>query len=134
MWIEQGDSLPDMPHRMMFEAVCKALQLWNFWIRAEYPFHPYLVDIYVHPHWVIEVDGREHQRAGLTQERDMKKTQYLHSLGITVVRAKNEDVMQNLDREVEKIVSLIAPKAPIPNPTIFRKKNFRSEKGRLFPI
>ena len=57
----------------------------------------YIVDFYCHKaKLVIELDGSQHyEKAG--QQHDTKRTEYLQSLGLKVIRFSNLDVLQNLE-------------------------------------
>jgi hypothetical protein len=51
----------------------------------------------------IEVDGKSH-RYGLWPERDRKKTQVLNDLGWTVLRFTNEEIKDDLESCVQKVL------------------------------
>ena len=57
----------------------------------------YIVDFYCHrAKLVIEVDGGQHYD-GRTQVSDLKRDQYLKSLGIRVLRFSDRDVFTNIE-------------------------------------
>lgn len=69
------------------------------------PIGRYIVDFYCHKlQLVIEVDGRSHDDQ---IQYDNIRTEYLESLGLSVIRFSNLDVMQNLDGVYEALLSYI---------------------------
>ena len=59
----------------------------------------YIVDFYCAEQMtVIEVDGSSHNHK---QEADIKRDNYLQSLGLTVIRILAVDVLQNMDGVLE---------------------------------
>ncbi len=69
--------------------------------RRQHVFDRFIVDFYCPAALlVIEVDGESHNRQ---QEYDALRTEFLESLGLRVIRFKNEDVYQNLDGVLEMI-------------------------------
>ena len=57
----------------------------------------YIVDFYCHQaKLVVELDGSQHCE-GTGQQRDLKRTEYLESLGLKVIRFSNLDVLRNFD-------------------------------------
>ena len=64
---------------------------------------PYIVDFYISSaHLVIELDGTQHfEQTG--QSSDLKRDQYLRSLGMTVLRYANNEVNQNFRGVCEDI-------------------------------
>ena len=66
----------------------------------------FIVDFYCHKAaLVIEVDGDIHD---LQQEEDARREKVLGEMGLTMVRFRNEDVIQDLPTIVAKIRSLIS--------------------------
>ena len=66
----------------------------------------FIVDFYCHKATlVIEVDGGIHD---LQQEADALREKVLSKLGLTIVRFRNEEVIQDLPTVVVKIRSLIS--------------------------
>jgi very-short-patch-repair endonuclease len=63
----------------------------------------YIVDFFCHKaKIVIEVDGGQHfENPGL--ENDSKRDAYLQSLGLTVIRINNLDVLTNMDGVIQMI-------------------------------
>ena len=66
----------------------------------------FIVDFYCHQaSLVVEVDGDIHD---LQQEEDARREKVLIEMGLTVVRFRNEDVIKDLPRIVERIRGLIS--------------------------
>ena len=66
----------------------------------------FIVDFYCHQaSLVIEVDGDIHD---LQQEEDARLENVLSEMGLTIVRFRNEDVIKDLPRVVERIRGLIS--------------------------
>jgi len=78
--------------------------LWYDCLRQlPYPFNrqriigQYIVDFYCDKlRLVIELDGSQHYEAKVAA-RDKKRTQYLESLGLAVLRFTNRDIDRNFD-------------------------------------
>jgi len=69
--------------------------------KAQHPIDIFIVDFYCHKYkLVVEVDGEIH----LSQkEYDEARTAELERFGITVIRFTNDEVMNAIDKVVEKI-------------------------------
>jgi very-short-patch-repair endonuclease len=66
----------------------------------------FIVDFYCHKAaLVVEVDGDIHD---LQQEEDARREAVLREMGLTIVRFRNENVIQALPTVVENIRSLIS--------------------------
>ena len=57
----------------------------------------YIVDFYCHKaKLVVELDGSQHyEKTG--QQQDLRRTEYLESIGLKVIRFSNLDVLRNFD-------------------------------------
>lgn len=80
---------------------------WHFKFRRQHPVSNYIADFYCHHvRLIIELDGGYHENKEVkiyddARENDIKK------LGITVLRFKNEQVMNDLEIVLDKINSTI---------------------------
>jgi len=73
--------------------------------RRQTPIGRYFVDFYCHEHGlVVELDGSQHVDQA---EYDEQRTLYLHSLGLSVIRFWNNDVLLNMDAVLEEIMTSI---------------------------
>jgi very-short-patch-repair endonuclease len=86
--------------------------------RRQAPIGPYFADFACHAkRLVIELDGGQHSEK-LHAERDAARDAYMRANGYRVLRFWNNDVMQNLNGILEKIVeTLSAPPPPTPDPS-----------------
>ncbi len=76
----------------------------------------YIVDFYCpEKKLIVEIDGDSHYLPR-TKERDTKRTQYLESLGYTVLRYTNTEVTESLDGVMKNIESAIT-KTPSDSPS-----------------
>ncbi len=79
----------------------KSKQLLGFKFRRQHVIDRFIVDFYCgEAYLVVEVDGGIHD---YTQQEDAIRQEFLESLGLRVVRLKNEDVLNSIDGALEKI-------------------------------
>ncbi len=80
-------------------------QLLGFKFRRQHPIDRFIVDFYcAEARLIIEVDGEVHD---YTQVEDAIRQEFLESLGLRVIRFKNEEVLMGFDGVLEKIVSVL---------------------------
>ena len=78
-------------------------QINGLHFRRQHPIGRFIVDFYcAKARLVIEVDGSVHDEPG-HDEYDQERQAYLESLGLRVLRCRNEDVIQNVDVALESI-------------------------------
>ena len=71
--------------------------------RRQYVIGDYIVDFYCHSaHLVVELDGSGHYEPE-QKEKDIKRTQYLESLGLTVLRFTNLEIKKYFHQVCEEI-------------------------------
>ncbi|MDQ3022345.1 MAG: endonuclease domain-containing protein [Bacteroidota bacterium] len=71
--------------------------------RRQHPVSRFVVDFYCHEKkLVIELDGEVHDSKE-AKEKDESRTFALESLGLKVIRFRNEDVIDKLESVLEKI-------------------------------
>ncbi len=74
--------------------------------RRQHPLEKYIADFYCHEkRLVIELDGGIH-RSQMQQEIDDERTSVLNRLGITVLRFKNEEVINNSKAVTDRIIKV----------------------------
>lgn len=79
----------------------KNKQLLGFKFRRQHTIDRFIVDFYCgEARLVVEVDGSIHE---YTQEEDALRQEFLESLGLRVIRFRNEEVLNFLDGVLEKI-------------------------------
>jgi len=72
--------------------------------RRQHPLLSFIADFYCHhKKLVVEVDGSVHD-CEETNERDRARTVELENYGITVLRFTNEQILQNIDAVLNKII------------------------------
>ncbi|MFM6835361.1 MAG: endonuclease domain-containing protein [Dolichospermum sp.] len=112
MW----SKLKPLARQMRTEATLAEKQLWQrlknkqllgFKFRRQQVIDRFIVDFYCHEvKLVIEVDGEIHN---YTQVEDAIREEFLESLGLRVVRFKNEDVLFRIEGVLEEIVQWLKP-------------------------
>ena len=96
--------------------------LWNMFLkryplrfRRQFIIGNYIVDFYCHgAKLAVELDGSQHCEAE-QEAYDSKRTAYLESLGVRVLRFSNLDVMRrfrNVCEEIDRIVKIRTEEVP----------------------
>ena len=79
------------------------LKAYPVQFKRQHPFGSYIVDFYCfRAKLIVELDGSQHCQAE-DIEYDRKRTAYLESFGLTVLRISNLDVMRNFSAVCEMI-------------------------------
>ncbi|WP_353928991.1 DUF559 domain-containing protein [Okeanomitos corallinicola TIOX110] len=109
------EKLKPLARQMRKESTLAEKLLWQrlknkhlgFKFRRQQVIDRFIVDFYCHEiKLVIEVDGEIHN---YTQKEDAIRQEFLESLGLQVIRFKNEDVLLNIEGVLEKILVAIKP-------------------------
>ena len=80
--------------------------------RRQYVIGNYIVDFYCHrAKLVVELDGSQHYTPE-EMEKDARRTRYLESLGLQVLRFSNLDVIQNFDGVCQTIQMALDSRIP----------------------
>src|SRR5437762_13071426 len=75
--------------------------------RRQYPIGNYIADFYCHSlKLVIEIDGSVHY-SDEAQKNDLLKEKDLQSLGLTIIRFTNNEIVNNAERSLKKIDEFI---------------------------
>ena len=79
--------------------------------KAQHPIDIFIADFYCHKFkLVVEIDGGIHETQ---KEYDEGRTAELESWGLTIIRFSNEEVMNDIEKVVERIKNhLNLPQAP----------------------
>ena len=78
-------------------------QILGLRFRRQHPIDIFIADFYCHQiKLVIELDGGIHTKPE-NREYDENRTAELERLGIAVIRFKNEEVMENIERVVSQL-------------------------------
>ena len=85
--------------------------------RRQHPFGPYVLDFFcVKAQLVIELDGGVHDQHE-QKDYDRERTAFLESQGLRVLRFRNEDIADNLDGVLKRILEVASPNPrPLPSP------------------
>ncbi|MCC5652134.1 endonuclease domain-containing protein [Nostoc sp. XA013] len=76
-------------------------QLLGFKFRRQQTIDRFIVDFYCNEaRLVVEVDGEIHN---YTQQEDAIRQEFLESLGLKVVRFRNEDILERMERVLQDI-------------------------------
>ena len=90
--------------KILWERVCKN-QLGTR-IRRQHPIWKFIADFYCHQKkLIIELDGDIHLEKKVS-EHDEGRTHYLKRAGIKVLRFKNEEVLNNTEEVLRKILKV----------------------------
>jgi very-short-patch-repair endonuclease len=78
--------------------------------RRQHPIGPFVVDFFCAEAWlVVEADGAPHRRE---RARDATRDHWLESLGITVLRFFNRDILEHPDDVLRRIRTHLVPAKP----------------------
>ena len=100
-------------------------QLLNLKFFRQYSIDYYIADFYCPKiKLVIELDGSQHF-AEYSKDYDKVRTEIFESLGISVIRFRNSDVMENIERVLDKLEQFIQtlPAVPLFNKAREHKKS-----------
>jgi len=87
--------------------VLKNNQFEGYKFRRQHPIHNFIVDFYCHRlKLIIEIDGEYHLNEN-QQDKDLERTGILEFQGLKVIRFTNEEVLNNLNKVLEKIHKLV---------------------------
>ena len=90
------------PERLLWSRL-RAGRLSGFRFRRQHVVGPFIVEFYcASAKLVIELDGRSHEDRG---RYDTRRTRYLESQGMRVVRFGNDEVIRNMDDVLWRIAS-----------------------------
>lgn len=80
----------------------------NCRFKRQHPISNFIVDFYSHQfRLVIEVDGEYHDNAEQARA-DAARTAELNSIGLTVIRFTNAQIIYNIEESIEKIKQTIS--------------------------
>lgn len=101
-------------------------QIHGYQFLRQKPIDKFIVDFYCKElKLAIEVDGSIHIGQ---EERDMERQNILEAKGISFLRFKNEEIIENMSGVLEIISSWISSHAPLPAqtpPTLNEKQKFK---------
>jgi very-short-patch-repair endonuclease len=124
--------------KKLWQAI-RSNQIENCRFRRQHPIDPYIADFAcIDKRVVIELDGGQHQDQETYDER---RTEHMQAQGWKVVRFWNNDVLNNLDGVLTRIVEILTAEPPSPlagraracKPELFRKQATCRLKPLLHP-
>jgi very-short-patch-repair endonuclease len=81
--------------------------------RRQHPIPPYVADFYCHQaRLVVELDGGQHDT-----EQDLRRTDYIRSQGIEIIRFWNHDVLLSTDAVMAEILRVVLERTLSPSPS-----------------
>ncbi|MBW4439198.1 MAG: endonuclease domain-containing protein [Pleurocapsa minor GSE-CHR-MK-17-07R] len=111
-------SHPTEAESVLWESL-RRKQVGRIKFRRQHAIGPFIVDFYCPAaRLVVEVDGPIHD---LQQEYDEMRTAWLESLGLKVIRFRNEAVEGQLSVVMDTILSHVSPTSP-PAPSPLRSE------------
>ena len=79
-------------------------QLLGYRFKPQLPIAKYIVDFYCHKlKLVVEVDGSIHNIKA-QEEYDISRTADLEELGLLVIRFQNEEILNNINEVIDRLV------------------------------
>jgi len=91
------------PAEWQLWAILRAKQFQTLRFRRQHGIGPYIVDFYCSERsLVIEVDGDNHGEENQIR-KDKEREAYLQSLGLQVIRYRNDEVLKNLEGVIEDL-------------------------------
>ena len=114
----------EMERRLWFRL--RLRRLGDFRFRRQVPLRPFIVDFAcIEEKLIIEVDGGLHSDAA---GYDARRTKWLNEHGWRVLRFWNNDVSENLDGVLERILQELEAAAASPLPALPRKRGRGKEE------
>jgi len=78
----------------------------KFKFRRQHPMAGYIADFYCHKlRLVIELDGEIHLKKEV-HENDLEREKTIRNMGITVIRFRNDEVLNSLDCVLHRILKI----------------------------
>ena len=101
---EQMRKAPTPAEKYLWDNILRSSQL-GFKFTRQKPIHNFILDFYCSELLLgIEADGEIHY---LQQEQDQMRTEYLDSLGIKILRFKNEQILKQTEKVKTEILNYI---------------------------
>ena len=89
------------PERLLWGRL-RASRLCGLKFRRQHPVGPFLADFFCDEHrLVIELDGKSHDG---NAEQDARRSAFIRSQGLRVVRFSNDDVLREMDAVLKAIL------------------------------
>ena len=92
----------------------RARQLNGYKFRRQHFIDPYIVDFFcMESGLIVEADGGQHDEQ---RKYDTERTVYFESRGYRVIRFWNNEILDNIDIVLERIMKLLDDPSPQPSP------------------
>ncbi len=102
---------PTEPERRLWQRL-RGKQLAGFKFRRQHPLGRFILDFYCHAvKLAIEVDGESHVGK---EAYDQRRTRWIEAHGIVVIRFSNQEVMQNMEGVLIRILAVCEARNPPP--------------------
>ncbi|MBU0593322.1 MAG: endonuclease domain-containing protein [Gammaproteobacteria bacterium] len=123
---------PTSAETRMWQQVLRMRQLAQYKFLRQKPIGSFVVDFYcAELRLAIEIDGHDHaEKTG----DDLKRTQFLNGLGLTVIRYANDEVMGNMEGVYDDLVSQIQNLTSTPPDLPFSGEGLIGEERRASPL
>ncbi|MES2285013.1 MAG: endonuclease domain-containing protein [Bacteroidota bacterium] len=96
--------------------VIRNRKIENCKFRRLHPIDKFVADFYCHEKkLIVEVDGGYHNKKEQI-ELDEARTQVVNEYGIKVIRFTNDEVLNDIQSVIEKIVNALKASPPAPSP------------------
>jgi len=96
------------PAELLLWKELRTNKLKGFRFKAQHPISYFIADFYCHAaKLVIEFDGSVHDSSD-QQEYDNNRTYILNEFGLTVIRFRNEEVIENKENVLRKIAEFLS--------------------------
>ena len=104
------------PAELVLWEALRSSRLDGIKFRRQHAVGPYILDFYCVSHTLaIEVDGSGHDQDD-QQRYDQERSEYLHALGIQIIRFRNEQIIHDLPA-ILAIIRQTLKNKPHPNPS-----------------
>ena len=92
----------------------RAKRLNGYKFRRQHVIEPYIVDFFcMETGLIVEVDGGQHDEK---REYDNERTAFLESRGYRVIRFWNNEILDDIDIVLERIMKILDDPSPQPSP------------------
>ena len=89
------------PEKILWEKL--RLNQLGYRFKPQHPIHEFIVDFYCHKaRLIVEIDGGYHLEKDQL-EYDLNRSNTLEEFGLTIIRFKNEDVLERIDFVLDEI-------------------------------
>ena len=114
------------PAENIFWEIVRNRNFLGLKFRRQHQIGSYVVDFYCdEKKLIIELDGKIHDTSSV-KKKDQKRDAYLKSLGMNIIRIRNEKILTGIESVLDEITGIINP-LPLEDGQV-RGKGFRSDE------